>query len=73
MITSYYTKLISFLFFKITNYYPNNPCFAIKNFHFSNICANYENDFDYLITKAMGSSISDFFRQNNLVCYSNRP
>ena len=73
MIISYYTKVTSFLFFKITNYYLNNPCFSIKNSPLSNICANNENDFENLIKKAMCSSTSDFFKDNNLVSYSNRP
>ena len=56
-----------------TLFYPNNPYFPIKNSHLSNICANNENDFENLIKKAMRSSTSDFFKDNNLVSYSNRP
>jgi len=72
MIISYYTKVTSFLFFKITNYYLNNPYFSIKNSPLSNICAKNENDFENLIKKALYSSTSYFFNYNNLISYSNK-
>ena len=56
-----------------TLFYPNNPYFPIKNSLLSDICANNENDFENLIKEAMGSSTSDFFKDNNLISYSNRP
>ena len=56
-----------------TLFYPNNPFFPIKNSFLSNICAKNDDHFENLITKAIGSSTSDFFKDNNLVSYSNRP